>query len=155
MTHVKGDTIRIYLPAEYVRRLYILKKSGKIKNVSAFFREKLMEEAGKVDPREELRKIEEEKKQLDEREKVWQQCVHTDRARFDDLLDFLERYREYRHFPKTPEQIKDWLSGYEVELRGIFGDMDIDDCTKILDSLRVIPNLTQTEAEKLIGGSLI
>jgi Arc/MetJ-type ribon-helix-helix transcriptional regulator len=153
MAHVKGDTIRVYLPAEYVKRLELLKKTGQIKNVSAFVRQKLDEVASKPDPNEELKKIAEERKRLDEQEKVWLQCVHTKSARFDRLLAFLEVYKKYMMITKAPEIVFDWLDHNEV-VKEIFGELDITDCAKALDTLKAIPNLTQSEAEKIMGGSL-
>jgi Arc/MetJ-type ribon-helix-helix transcriptional regulator len=153
MAHVKGDTIRVYLPAEYVKRLDLLKRTGQIKNVSAFVRQKLDEVASKPDPAEELRKIAEERKRLDEQEKVWLQCVHTESARFERLLAFLLVYKEYMNRTKAPKEILDWLNHNEV-VKEIFSDLAVAECAKILDRLRRVPNLTQSEAEKIIGGLL-
>jgi len=154
MGHVKGDTIRVYLPAESAERLDMLKKAGKIKNVAAFFREKLIEEATKFDPETELKKIEEEQKRLDERKKVWLQCVHTQGSRFKELGLFLDKYRAYQKSRPSPEQTKNWLGGRQDELKEFFSGLALADTSQRLDQLIRVPNLTKDEAEKVIGGPL-
>ena len=161
MGHAKDDTVRVYLSAKRRERLDSLKKSGLIRNFSAFVGEKIDEKYGAVDPAEKLKEIAEQRKVLDESEKVWLQCVHTKVERFDRLREILKaydnlqkpRYTKTGVIKPTPKQLEGWVAKND-DLTEILGDLAASERVRILERLRALPNLTQAEAEEIIGGPL-
>jgi len=152
--HVRGDRVSLYLTMEDRRTLDTLLKMRRIVSASALFRNALAEVSAGIDPKDELRKIEEQEAELRERKKVYAECAHTKSSRFLELQVFLEKYCNFCKTAKTAQQTRDWLDGWRKELQIYFGEMAALEIKEKLDILIASPDLSQAKAEGIIGRPL-